>query len=155
MARIEKTTGTQWPARSLTPRCVIFNSVGISTNSTQSSIGARPFFATSRGATTVAVAMFVCPRSLLTFDVSERKINKFRPQSLSTQIHHFLFALFPLYIKSNRTELLETNTFKMSMHVVKRDGRTESVHFDKITSRISKLAFGLNTKVRNSLGGHT
>lgn len=32
------------------------------------------------------------------------------------------------------------------MHVVKRDGRTESVHFDKITSRISKLAFGLNTK---------
>lgn len=36
----------------------------------------------------------------------------------------------------------------MSMHVVKRDGRTESVHFDKITSRISKLAFGLDTKVR-------
>jgi len=35
----------------------------------------------------------------------------------------------------------------MSMHVVKRDGRTESVHFDKITSRISKLAFGLDTKV--------
>jgi len=34
----------------------------------------------------------------------------------------------------------------MSMHVVKRDGRTESVHFDKITSRISKLAFGLDTK---------
>ena len=34
------------------------------------------------------------------------------------------------------------------MHVVKRDGRTESVHFDKITSRISKLAFGLDTKVR-------
>lgn len=36
----------------------------------------------------------------------------------------------------------------MSMHVVKRDGRAESVHFDKITSRISKLAFGLDTKVR-------
>jgi len=34
----------------------------------------------------------------------------------------------------------------MSMHVVKRDGRAESVHFDKITSRISKLAFGLDTK---------
>jgi len=32
------------------------------------------------------------------------------------------------------------------MHVVKRDGRIESVHFDKITSRISKLAFGLDTK---------
>jgi len=34
----------------------------------------------------------------------------------------------------------------MSMHVVKRDGRIESVHFDKITSRITKLAFGLDTK---------
>eukprot|EP00534_Pseudo-nitzschia_fraudulenta_P007682 CAMPEP_0201146910 /NCGR_PEP_ID=MMETSP0851-20130426/8558_1 /ASSEMBLY_ACC=CAM_ASM_000631 /TAXON_ID=183588 /ORGANISM="Pseudo-nitzschia fraudulenta, Strain WWA7" /LENGTH=823 /DNA_ID=CAMNT_0047422623 /DNA_START=143 /DNA_END=2614 /DNA_ORIENTATION=+ len=32
------------------------------------------------------------------------------------------------------------------MHVVKRDGRVESVHFDKITSRIDKLAFGLDTK---------
>ena len=37
------------------------------------------------------------------------------------------------------------------MHVVKRDGRTESVHFDKITSRIDKLAFGLDTKVRNNI----
>ena len=36
----------------------------------------------------------------------------------------------------------------MSMHVIKRDGRTESVHFDKITSRITKLAFGLDSKVR-------
>eukprot|EP00536_Pseudo-nitzschia_multiseries_P017131 jgi/Psemu1/223844/e_gw1.1390.14.1 len=34
----------------------------------------------------------------------------------------------------------------MSMHVIKRDGRMESVHFDKITSRIDKLAFGLDTK---------
>lgn len=34
----------------------------------------------------------------------------------------------------------------MSMHVVKRDGRVESVHFDKITSRITKLAFGLDSK---------
>ncbi|KAG7346319.1 ribonucleoside-diphosphate reductase [Nitzschia inconspicua] len=32
------------------------------------------------------------------------------------------------------------------MHVIKRDGRTESVHFDKITSRISKLAFGLDSQ---------
>ena len=30
------------------------------------------------------------------------------------------------------------------MYVVKRDGRKESVHFDKITSRISKLTYGLN-----------
>ena len=38
----------------------------------------------------------------------------------------------------------------MSMHVLKRDGRRESVHFDKITSRISKLAFGLDSKVCHS-----
>jgi hypothetical protein len=30
------------------------------------------------------------------------------------------------------------------MFVVKRDGRTEKVHFDKITSRIKKLCYGLN-----------
>ena len=30
------------------------------------------------------------------------------------------------------------------MFVIKRDGRTESVKFDKITSRIEKLAYGLN-----------
>ncbi|GMS89322.1 hypothetical protein PENTCL1PPCAC_11497 [Pristionchus entomophagus] len=31
-----------------------------------------------------------------------------------------------------------------SMYVVKRDGRKELMHFDKITSRIVKLAYGLN-----------
>ena len=36
----------------------------------------------------------------------------------------------------------------MSMYVQKRDGRRESVHFDKITSRIQKLCYGLNNKVR-------
>ncbi|KAF7236617.1 Ribonucleoside-diphosphate reductase large subunit, partial [Varanus komodoensis] len=30
------------------------------------------------------------------------------------------------------------------MHVVKRDGRHERVMFDKITSRIQKLCYGLN-----------
>lgn len=30
------------------------------------------------------------------------------------------------------------------MVVVKRGGRTEEVHFDKITSRIEKLCYGLN-----------
>mmetsp|Transcript_25699 Transcript_25699/g.37899 ORF Transcript_25699/g.37899 Transcript_25699/m.37899 type:complete len:803 (-) Transcript_25699:135-2543(-) len=34
----------------------------------------------------------------------------------------------------------------MSMYVQKRDGRKESVHFDKITSRIAKLCYGLNPK---------
>jgi len=32
------------------------------------------------------------------------------------------------------------------MYVLKRGGRRESVHFDKITSRISKLCYGLNAK---------
>lgn len=30
------------------------------------------------------------------------------------------------------------------MYVVKRDGRTEAVHFDKITARIRKLCYELN-----------
>jgi ribonucleoside-diphosphate reductase subunit M1 len=32
------------------------------------------------------------------------------------------------------------------MYVIKRDGRTEQVSFDKITSRISRLCYGLNNK---------
>lgn len=32
------------------------------------------------------------------------------------------------------------------MFVVKRDGRKEPVHFDKITARITKLSYGLNTE---------
>jgi ribonucleoside-diphosphate reductase subunit M1 len=34
----------------------------------------------------------------------------------------------------------------MSMYVLKRNGRRESVHFDKITSRVSKLCYGLDAK---------
>eukprot|EP00523_Entomoneis_sp_CCMP467_P005515 CAMPEP_0168747824 /NCGR_PEP_ID=MMETSP0724-20121128/15857_1 /TAXON_ID=265536 /ORGANISM="Amphiprora sp., Strain CCMP467" /LENGTH=797 /DNA_ID=CAMNT_0008795629 /DNA_START=6 /DNA_END=2399 /DNA_ORIENTATION=+ len=34
----------------------------------------------------------------------------------------------------------------MTMFVMKRDGRRESVHFDKITSRINKLCYGLDSK---------
>jgi ribonucleoside-diphosphate reductase subunit M1 len=30
------------------------------------------------------------------------------------------------------------------MYVIKRDGRKEMVHFDKITARIRKLSYGLN-----------
>lgn len=33
------------------------------------------------------------------------------------------------------------------MFVMKRDGRRESVHFDKITQRIQNLCYGLDTKV--------
>ena len=36
----------------------------------------------------------------------------------------------------------------MSFFVEKRDGRKESVHFDKITMRIEKLAYGLARNVR-------
>lgn len=32
------------------------------------------------------------------------------------------------------------------MYVVKRDGEHEDVHFDKITSRIQKLCYGLDKK---------
>ena len=66
-------------------------------------------------------------------------------ESMNSDCHHNSQALlinFSSFQHSNR----KTTTI-MSMHVVKRDGRTESVHFDKITSRISKLAFGLDTKV--------
>ncbi|KAA0056131.1 ribonucleoside-diphosphate reductase large subunit-like [Cucumis melo var. makuwa] len=30
------------------------------------------------------------------------------------------------------------------MYMVKRDGRQEAVHFDKITARLKKLSYGLN-----------
>ncbi|XP_031504394.1 ribonucleoside-diphosphate reductase large subunit-like isoform X1 [Nymphaea colorata] len=32
------------------------------------------------------------------------------------------------------------------MYVIKRDGRTEAVHFDKITARLKKLSYGLSEK---------
>lgn len=31
-------------------------------------------------------------------------------------------------------------------YVMKRDGRKEEIHFDKITSRIKKLCYGLDAK---------
>ena len=38
------------------------------------------------------------------------------------------------------------------MYVVKRDGRQEPVHFDKITARISRLAYGLNPDFCDPVG---
>lgn len=35
--------------------------------------------------------------------------------------------------------------FKSKLYVIKRDQRQEEIHFDKITSRISKLCYGLNS----------
>jgi ribonucleoside-diphosphate reductase subunit M1 len=37
------------------------------------------------------------------------------------------------------------------MYVFKRDGRRENIHFDKITSRISKLCYGLDPSVDATL----
>lgn len=38
------------------------------------------------------------------------------------------------------------------MFVVKRDGRKEPVHFDKITARITKLSYGLNSDFCDPVG---
>jgi len=35
-------------------------------------------------------------------------------------------------------------SFRGGMFVVKRDGRQQEVHFDKITARIMKLSYNLN-----------
>ena len=40
----------------------------------------------------------------------------------------------------------------MAMYVVKRDGRQEPVHFDKITARINKPAYGLNQEFCDPVG---
>lgn len=45
-----------------------------------------------------------------------------------------------------------TKSFAMAMYVVKRDGRQEPVHFDKITARINKLAYGLNQEFCDPVG---
>ena len=37
------------------------------------------------------------------------------------------------------------------MFVVKRDGRKEDVKFDKITSRINKLCYGLDSRFVDSI----
>lgn len=43
------------------------------------------------------------------------------------------------------TPILAQNTRSaLEMYVIKRDGRQEKVHFDKITSRIKKLCYGLH-----------
>jgi len=51
------------------------------------------------------------------------------PFSLITVLFFSLFHKIPNFI---------------DMYVVKRDGHREPVHFDKISNRISRLAFGLD-----------
>ncbi|KAF4520609.1 hypothetical protein B566_EDAN006020 [Ephemera danica] len=48
------------------------------------------------------------------------------------------------FIKSVRTLSKMVSGTLGRMYVLKRDGRQEQVHFDKITSRIQKLCYGLN-----------
>ena len=40
------------------------------------------------------------------------------------------------------------------MFVLKRDGRKEPVHFDKITARITKLSYGLNPDFCDPVSAH-
>jgi ribonucleoside-diphosphate reductase subunit M1 len=40
--------------------------------------------------------------------------------------------------------MAQQGEFKSKMFVIKRNGYKQEVHFDKITARISKLAYGLN-----------
>lgn len=42
---------------------------------------------------------------------------------------------------------------KSKMYVIKRDGRQQEVHFDKITARISKLSYGLNPDFCDPVSG--
>ena len=64
---------------------------------------------------------------------------------ISNNNHNVFFRTFSPFISRDRD--LET-IIKMSkasrITVVKRDGREEKVHFDKITSRIEKLCYGLD-----------
>jgi len=40
--------------------------------------------------------------------------------------------------------MVKESSLRSRMYVLKRDGRQEPVHFDKITSRIQKLCYGLD-----------
>lgn len=63
-------------------------------------------------------------------------------QSTSLYDH---FDFFRITVNPLKLELVSTKM--KGMYVLKRDGRQEPVHFDKITSRIEKLCFGLNELV--------
>ena len=65
-------------------------------------------------------------------------------QPAATPLTHFPLAR-SLHLISFSL-LLFPSLFPAIMHVVKRDGRRETVHFDKITSRITRLCYGLNAK---------
>jgi hypothetical protein len=59
-------------------------------------------------------------------------------ESAGTQSSLAAFAVAPGPLLEQRKDI--------DMHVIKRNGKPERVRFDKITSRVSKLAYGLNAQ---------
>lgn len=60
-------------------------------------------------------------------------------------------AVLSSHKSSHRRPAAPTEALSAIMFVVKRSGKRESVHFDKITSRVSKLCYGLDSKVRTPI----
>ena len=61
----------------------------------------------------------------------------------------FIFLFFRVESSSSsdsetEEQIIMSKINSKKMTVVKRDGREEAVHFDKITSRIEKLCYGLD-----------
>lgn len=54
-------------------------------------------------------------------------------------VYNSLFDEIPQRVESWRLP-------EKKMYVVKRDGRQEAVHFDKITARLKKLSYGLSSE---------
>lgn len=59
---------------------------------------------------------------------------------------HNLFDKIPYWEKQKQKRKKEKSKSSFRMYVVKRDGRQEAVHFDKITARLKKLSYGLSTE---------
>jgi len=59
---------------------------------------------------------------------------------LLTCFYPGVLPLMLLLLRTNPSSLF----LNVLQYVIKRDGRQEPVHFDKITARILKLSYGLN-----------
>jgi len=72
-------------------------------------------------------------------------------KSTTTIHYHTLYSPY-LYTRAcaetvrRNSPLRNTKNRVEKMYVVKRDGRQEAVHFDKITARLKKLSYGLSTE---------
>jgi hypothetical protein len=80
-----------------------------------------------------------------------------RPIGTKPWVHCFIKIKTRPKVAANSTSTCHTAhtgiapIILMSMYVYKRSGKRESVHFDKITSRVSKLCHGLNPKVSTAM----